>query len=206
MLSIAILTCEVEYMRVTRAEAARNRERIIDEAARLFRERGFDGIGVADLMKSAGLTHGGFYRNFESKEDLMVQACARAMEESLQNWDSLGEAGTEADLSAIASVYLSPKHRDRPGRGCSLAALGAEAARHGPVVRGVFTRGVRSTLETLSRLVPGRSKRLKRENAIAAFSSMVGALMLARVVDDEKLSNEILRSVKTSIGRIDSTQ
>ena len=134
-------------MRVSRAEAAQNRERIIEVAAKLFRERGFDGIGVADLMKSAGLTHGGFYGHFASKEDLMAQACARALEGSLATLQQAAERGGENALSAVASAYLSPAHRDRPGEGCVLAALGAEAARHGSPVRSAFTQGVRSAVE-----------------------------------------------------------
>jgi TetR/AcrR family transcriptional regulator, transcriptional repressor for nem operon len=195
---------EVEEMRVSRVEAAQNRERIIEVAARLFRERGFDGIGVADLMKSAGLTHGGFYGHFASKEDLMAQACARALEGSLDALQRVAEHGGENGLSAVASAYLSPAHRDRPGEGCVLAALGAEAVRHGSPVRSAFTRGVRSALDMLTRLVPGKSKRAKRERALATYASMIGALVLARAVDDPELSEEVLQSVLASIAHADS--
>src|SRR2546428_10500465 len=109
-------------MRVSRAEAEQNRERIIEVAGRLFRERGFDGIGVADLMKAAGLTHGGFYRHFASKEDLMAQACARALEGSLDAMRQVTAHDSGHALSAVASAYLSPEHRDGPGEGCALAA------------------------------------------------------------------------------------
>ena len=186
-------------MRVSRAEAAENRERIIEVASRLFRERGFDGIGVAELMKSAGLTHGGFYGNFASKEDLMAQACTRAMEGSLDTLQKAADRGGEDVLSDIASAYLSPAHRDRPGEGCALAALGAEAARHDSPVRGAFTQGVRSVVDMLTRLLPGKSKRTKRERALAIYASMVGALVLARAVDDAELSEEVLQSVLASI-------
>jgi len=191
-------------MRVSRVEAAQNRERIIEVAARLFRERGFDGIGVADLMKSAGLTHGGFYGHFASKEDLMGQACARALEGSLATLHRVAEHGGGNALSAIAAAYLSPAHRDRPGEGCVLAALGAEAARHSSPVRSAFTRGVRSALDMLTRLVPGKSKRAKRERALATYASMIGALVLARAVDDPELSEEVLQSVLASIAHSDS--
>ncbi|HEY6896412.1 MAG TPA: TetR/AcrR family transcriptional regulator [Rhodocyclaceae bacterium] len=191
-------------MRVSRAEAAQNRERIIEVAARLFRERGFDGIGVADLMKSAGLTHGGFYGHFASKEDLMAQACARALDGSLDALHQVATHGGGNALSAIASAYLSPAHRDRPGEGCVLAALGAEAARHGSPVRNAFTRGVRSALDMLTQLVPGKSKRAKRERALATYASMIGALVLARAVDDSELSEEVLQSVLASIAHTDS--
>ena len=191
-------------MKVSRAEAAQNRERIIEVAARLFRERGFGGIGVAELMKIAGLTHGGFYGHFASKEDLMAQACARALEGSLDAWHQVAERGGGNALSAVASAYLSPAHRDRPGEGCALAALGAEAARHGSPVRGAFTQGVRSLVDRLTRLLPGKSKRAKRERALAIFASMVGALVLARAVDDAELSEEVLQSVLASIAHTDA--
>ena len=191
-------------MKVSRAEAAQNRERIIEVAARLFRERGFDGIGVAELMNFAGLTHGGFYGHFASKEDLIAQPCARALEGSLDAMHLAAERGGGNPLSAVASAYLSPAHRDRPGEGCALAALGAEAVRHGSPVRGAFTQGVRSLADRLTRLLPGKSKRAKRERALAIFASMVGALVLARAVDDAELSEEVLQSVLASIAHTDS--
>jgi len=191
-------------MRVSRAEAAQNRERIIEVAAKLFRERGFDGIGLVDVMKAAGLTHGGFYGHFASKKDLMAKACARAQEGSLATLHQVAERGGKNRLSAVASAYLSPAHRDRPGEGCVLAALGAEAARHGSPVRRAFTRGVSSALDMLTPLVPGKSERAKRERALATYASMIGALVLARAVDDHELSEEVLQSVLASIAHTDS--
>lgn len=191
-------------MRVSRVAAAQNREKIIEVAAKLFRERGFDGIGVADLMKAAGLTHGGFYGHFESKEDLMAHACGRALDDSLAIFQKLSEQGGGHALSAIASTYLSPAHRDQPGKGCALAALGAESARHGSPVRVAFTQGVRSALDLLTKVVPGRSKQVKRERALATYASMIGALVLARAVDDPELSEEVLRSVLASVAQADS--
>ena len=192
-------------MKVSRAEAARNRERIIETAAKLFREHGFDGIGVAELMKSAGLTHGGFYGNFASKEDLMAQACARALEGSLDAMRELVERDGENALSAVASAYLTPAHRDQPGEGCAIAALGAEAARHGSPVRAAFTQGVRPVVDVLTRLAPGKSWHTKREKALVIYASMVGALVLARAIDDDALSEEVLQSVLASIAHTDSS-
>lgn len=191
-------------MRVSRAEAAQNRERIIEVAAKQFREHGFDGIGVAELMKFAGLTHGGFYGHFASKEDLMAQACERALEGSLDAMRQVAERDGGNALSVIASAYLSPSHRDQPGEGCVLAALGAEAARHGSPVRSAFTQGVRSAVDMLTRLLTGKSKRAKRERALVIYASMVGALVLARAVDDAELSDEVLQSVLASIAHTDS--
>ena len=186
-------------MKVSKAEAAQNRERIIEVAAKLFRERGFDGIGVADLMKSAGLTHGGFYGHFASKEDLMAQACARVLKDALDALHQFAERDGENALSAFASAYLTPVHRDRPGEGCTLAALGAEVPRHGSLVRAAFTQGVRALVDMLMRLVPGKSKCAKREQALTIYASMVGALVLARAVDDIEFSEEVLQSVLASI-------
>jgi TetR/AcrR family transcriptional repressor of nem operon len=186
-------------MRVTRAEADKNRERIIETASRLFRERGFDGIGVAELMKVVGLTHGGFYGHFSSKEDLMAQACEHALKGSLDALQQVAKRGSEHALSGIASRYLSSAHRDQPSDGCMLAALGAEAARHNSPVRGVFTQGVRAVVDALTQLLPGKSVRKKRERALASYASMVGAIVLARAVDDAELSEEVLKSVLASI-------
>lgn len=186
-------------MKVSRAEAAQNRERIIETAARLFRERGFDGIGVADLMKSAGMTHGGFYGHFASKEDLMAQACARALDGGLDAFTQIAKDDRKNALAVIASSYLSLEHRDQPGAGCVLAALGADAARHGGALRATFTQAVRSAVDLLTDLVAGRVRRVKRQRALTVYASMVGAVVLARAVDDEDLSGEILKSVLSSI-------
>jgi len=187
-------------MRVSREQAAENRERVLSAAAKLFRERGFDGIGVADLMKSAGLTHGGFYGQFESKEDLMAQAAQRAMQDSLAHWQRLAERAPQDPLAALLKFYLSPAHRDRPGEGCMLASLGAEAPRHGPALRHSFTTGCKALLEQLAGMLPGRSATARRERALATFASMVGALVLARAVDDDGLSRDILHAVSASAG------
>src|SRR5580700_5775442 len=158
-------------MKVSRIQEAENHERILDVATRLFRERGIDGIGVADLMKAAGLTHGGFYGHFKSKEDLVAQA----------------------------ATYLTPKHRDATGRGCPMAALGSEIARQGPPVRRAFTDELRPFLDYLSRIVQGSSNNLRRQKALATYAGLVGALIVSRAVDDPDLSNEILSAVATTM-------
>src|SRR5438552_14312118 len=136
-------------MKVSREQAARNRERIVETAARLFRERGFEGIGVADLMKEAGLTHGGFYGHFSSKEDLVAEASARALMRSLALFTSVAERGADP-LSAIASAYLTSRHRDNPGEGCLLAALGSDVSRPGPTVRRAVTGHMRYTVDPMA--------------------------------------------------------
>jgi TetR/AcrR family transcriptional regulator, transcriptional repressor for nem operon len=185
-------------MKVSREEAARNRERILETASQLFRERGFDGIGVADLMKSVGLTHGGFYGHFSSKEDLMAQACARAAGHSLEGWAKRAEASPDDPLLALARGYLTGRHRDDPGAGCLMAALGPEAARQGPAVRHAVTEGLRRAIDLLARLAPGRSEQKRRQTAIRTYASWIGAMTMARVVDDRTLSQEILDTVLAS--------
>jgi TetR/AcrR family transcriptional repressor of nem operon len=186
-------------MKVSREQAAQNRERILDTAAKLFRERGFDGIGVADIMKAAGLTHGGFYGHFSSKEELMAQACAHALAKSVDYWDTTVERASGDPLKAMTKAYLSAQHRDDPGQGCVLAALGPDTYRQGTAVRRTFSAGVRSLVELIANLLPAKSQAAKRKQALATFSSMVGAIVLARAVDDESLSDEILSAVAASI-------
>jgi TetR/AcrR family transcriptional repressor of nem operon len=185
-------------MRVSREEAAANRERIVDAAAQLFRERGFEGIGVADLMKEAGLTHGGFYGHFASKEDLIAEASARALTQSLALWGTLAKRAVGDPLSAIAEAYLTNKHRDDPGTGCLLAALGPEVSRQGPAVRRAVTDHVRSSFGLLANLVRGKSKAARRQKAISTYATLVGAMIMARAVDDRALSKEILDAALAS--------
>jgi TetR/AcrR family transcriptional repressor of nem operon len=179
-------------MRVSREQAAANRERIIEAAGELFRSKGFSGIGVADIMKQAELTHGGFYGHFASKDDLIAQASRRSMQRSAQNWRKvLAESGDQA-FAALLTRYLSPRHRDDPGHGCAFAALSGEAARCSKPVREAFAEGLEPLIDILSGLVGGRTKAARRRKAIAALSELIGALMLSRAVGNAGLSDEIL--------------
>jgi TetR/AcrR family transcriptional regulator, transcriptional repressor for nem operon len=189
-------------MRVSRERAAENRERIIDVAGRLFRERGLDGIGVANLMKAAGLTHGGFYGNFESKQDLALEACERVLARSAETWPAMAGKDPKVPLKGLLDWYLTARHRDRPGEGCIYAALASDVARqNSPALRRTFTAGLRPLIDTLVRIVPGRSNAARRQKALACLSAMVGALILARAVDDTKLSDEILAAARALSGK-----
>jgi TetR/AcrR family transcriptional repressor of nem operon len=181
-------------MKVSREEAGANRERIIEVASRLFREKGLDGIGVADLMKGAGLTHGGFYGHFKSKDDLAAHAAERALQRSNARWAELIEKSKGDSFAVVTKGYLSEEHRDKLGSGCAFAALGADAARQGRTFRQVFTDGLNAATGILAGVVSGRSKADRRKHALAAMSQMVGALVLSRAVDDRDLANEILRA------------
>lgn len=186
-------------MKVSREQAAESRQRVIEVASKLFREHGLDGIGVADLMKSAGFTHGGFYRHFGSKEELMAEACTRAVDASVSKLRERIDQTPENPLAAVMSSYLSSAHCEHPGEGCALAALGSEASRHGEAVRHAMTQGIREFIDLLTMIVPGRSKSARYEKALATYASMVGAVVLARNVDDPALAEQILQSVSTSI-------
>jgi TetR/AcrR family transcriptional repressor of nem operon len=192
-------------MKVSREQAAINRERVLDTAARLFRERGFNGVGVADLMKEAGLTHGAFYGQFASKEDLMAHACVRAYEELDERWRKAAARMPGKPLAGIVSSYLSTAHRDNPGAGCATAALAAEAARQGAPLRSAFTQGTQAQLDALATLVPGATKSTRRRRAALTLSAMVGALVLSRALDDDALSGEILRCVKAALSEDGAT-
>lgn len=186
-------------MKVTREQAEKNRARILEVAGRLFRQKGFDGIGVDDLMKSAGLTHGGFYANFKCKEDLMAQSCEHSHDERVESWSKVAARANGDPLTAVVAGYLSTNHRDDPANGCVLAALGADLARKSPSVRHGVTEGMRRFIGLLTRIVPGRSRVARRKRALATYASLVGAMVLARAVDDPALSREILRAVAASI-------
>jgi TetR/AcrR family transcriptional regulator, transcriptional repressor for nem operon len=186
-------------MKVTREQAAENRQRIVEIASKLFREHGLDGIGVADLMKGAGLTHGGFYGHFGSKEDLMAEALAHAIGTSVSNMREQIDAAPGDPLAVVTASYLSRAHCEQPGEGCALVALASEASRHGVGVRHALTESLREGIEFLTTIVPGRSKAARREKALATYASMVGAVLLARSVEDPALAEQILRSVSKSI-------
>lgn len=186
-------------MRVSREKADKNREHVIDVASRLFRERGFEGIGVADLMKEAGLTHGGFYGQFRSKEDLKVQASRRALSRNKDRWAKVLAETTSDKLATLARFYLSDSHRDRRGEGCALAALGGDAPRDSPELQAAFKDGIEGYLELLDGIVPASSGEERRSKSIAALSTMVGALVLSRAAGDEALSQKILSAAADEI-------
>ncbi len=182
-------------MRVSRAKAAEHRERIIDAAGALFRAKGFDGIGVADIMKAADLTHGGFYGHFSSKDDLVAQSSKRTMAPAAENWSKITAADPNDPFAALLKHYLSPRHRDDPGKGCAFAALGNDAARSGKVVRKAFAEGLEPLLDILAEAIPGKSKAVRRRKALTAMAALVGALTLSRAVEGNELSDEMLDAV-----------
>jgi TetR/AcrR family transcriptional regulator, transcriptional repressor for nem operon len=193
---------EGNHMKVSREQAVKHRARILDVATKRFCEHGFDGIGVADLMQQAGFTHGGFYGHFSSKEELMAQACTRAFAEKAALWQEERELDVDRPLASLATYYLTAAHRDDPGSGCPMAALAIDVSRQAPPVRRAFTEGLRQLVELLTAKLPGRSQAAKRRSALAAWATLVGALILARAVDDPDLSDEMLHAVSASLSAL----
>jgi TetR/AcrR family transcriptional repressor of nem operon len=181
-----------ETMRVNRIQAEENRQAVIDAASRLFRERGFDGVGLAELMAAAGLTHGAFYKQFKSKDDLIAQACDRALETGINGWRRAAAEAGESAYAALVRRYLTPGHRGRVGTGCVIASLGADASRHGPDLPRHFEAGVKTFVEILGSALRQADPAATPDDALAAFATMVGALVLARAVDDEAYARRIL--------------
>jgi len=182
-------------MRVSRETAAKNREKVVKTSGRLFRRHGYDGIGIAGLMKAAGLTHGGFYKQFKDKDALAVESTEKALEENRKYWREVVDAAPDDRLGAIADWYLSGKHLERQSHGCAFASLAAEAPRHGPELQRVFGDGFNQSVALLTDLESGP----ERAEAIRKIACMVGTLILARAVGDKDLSAEILSAGRGEI-------
>jgi TetR/AcrR family transcriptional repressor of nem operon len=183
-------------MKVTKAQAQANRAHIVETASTLFRERGYDGVGVADLMAAAGFTHGGFYKHFGSKADLMAEAAACGLTSS-------AAAVADLDVQAFVSEYLSRAHRDGPGQGCTLAALCTDAARQTDAVKAAFAAGIEARLATRV-TQEGQAQRdpddAARARRIALMAQAVGALVLSRSCPDESpLADEILDACRADL-------
>jgi TetR/AcrR family transcriptional repressor of nem operon len=178
-------------MRVSKEKSAENRERILTEAARLFREHGLSGIGVDALTEAAGLTHGSLYSQFGSKERLAAEALGHALITSSARMDDA------ATLGDYITRYLSPDHRERRGDGCVMAALVGEIPRQGAAIRHIFSDAVRAITKRIVRLMPGWRK--SEDEALVIVATMVGALTLARAVDDPELSDRILAAARARL-------
>jgi TetR/AcrR family transcriptional repressor of nem operon len=187
-------------MRYSREHKQQTHDRIVKKASVRLREKGAHGIGVADLMKEAGLTHGGFYAHFDSREALVIEAFGYAMDRSMEHWRKLtGEAAPEKRLALIAESYLSPLHRDNPGHGCSIPSLGAEIARESPKARKAFAAKLDEMIEALADNVPNLPRKAARKQAIATLATMAGTMLLARIAGSGELSEEILKVGRDSV-------
>lgn len=175
-------------MRYPAKETASKHDRIVKEASRLFRERGFGNVTVAEVMKAAGLTHGAFYAHFGSKQQLQEAAVAYGQRLSASRARSHG--ATKKGRQKYAARYLSQSHRDHPGEGCTMAVLAQEVARSTPEVKAAFERGLEEILSTQDG---------DRKEAIFQTAALLGAVALARAVQDPRLSDEILQSVRQKL-------
>jgi len=186
-------------MRVSREKVAENRARILDVAGRLFREKGFEGVGVADIMKAAGLTHGGFYGHFGSKDQLAFEASQALVDKAAEHWTSVVQEAPADPLDALLDDYLCRRNVDAPGKSCIFAALTQDVSRHGPEMQSAFTGGLQALAGILEAIVPGETPQERRRHALASLSAMMGAVILARATDDAALADEFLSAVRETL-------
>ncbi|MDH6265824.1 TetR/AcrR family transcriptional repressor of nem operon [Rhizobium sp. SG_E_25_P2] len=187
---MSTIVMENFQMKVSREQMAENRRRILDAASRLFRDKGFDAVSVAEVMKAAGLTHGGFYGHFSSKDDLVAQTLAHALAA-----DSVGEG----DYRAFVGSYLSRRHRDNAAGGCPTAGLAASIRHQTPAAHTAMADGLRAQIARIDKALPNKGSSDARRAAIGSWAAMVGAVILARSVDDQALSDEILEETRAWI-------
>jgi TetR/AcrR family transcriptional repressor of nem operon len=190
----------------SRAEKAKTHKRIVAIASRRFREKGLAGFGIAELMKEAGLTVGGFYKHFDSREDLVAEAVSSAFGNWKRKVDATASGGPAVTYEKLIGDYLNEAHRDNPGAGCAYSALAPEIARSDKKTRAVTSEQVRNDIQLIASLLPDKDKRMARSKAIVTFSTLVGAMSLARAVSDEALSREILTVVGEYLTRFGSKQ
>ncbi len=181
-------------MKTSRAQVEQNREKLLQTASEGFRKHGFDGIKVSDIMRGAGLTHGGFYNYFASKDDLAVQACDRQLKAQSEKLRALS-GDRQARLDTYFERYLSPKNRDAPENACLFPSLASDVAHQPEAVRATFTAGLEDYIEAMKGIEDGPG----REDALAILSTLVGAMVLARAVNDGALSDGILEAAKTAL-------
>jgi TetR/AcrR family transcriptional regulator, transcriptional repressor for nem operon len=187
-------------MRYSREHKLETHERIVKRASVRLREKGAHGIGVADLMKDAGLTHGGFYAHFDSREALVIEAFAHAMDRSTERWRKLGETTPpEQRLTAIVDSYLTPVHRDDPGHGCAVPTLAAEIARESPKTRRAFAGKLEQMIDMMADQIPNVPRKVARKQATAAIATMMGTMVMARVAGTGEFSDEVLAAGREAV-------
>ena len=187
-------------MRYSKEHKQETHTRIVRKAAVLLREKGAHGIGVADLMKEAGLTHGGFYAHFDSREALVIEAFAYAMDRSIAHWRStVAQLPAERRLSNIVESYLTTTHRDDPGRGCAVPTLGAEIARENPKTRKAFAAKLEQMSEMIAEQLPDLPPKAARKQAAATLATMMGTLVLSRIAGNGEFSDEILAAGREAV-------
>ena len=191
-------------MRYSKEHKQETHARIVRKASVRLREKGAHGIGVADLMKEAGLTHGGFYAHFDSREALLIEAFAYAMDRSMEYWrKTAAETSPEKRLATIVDSYLTSIHRDDPGRGCAVPTLGAEIARESPKARKAFAAKLEQMIEMLAETMIDLPPKAAHRQAAAALATMMGTLVLSRIAGNSEFSDEILAAGREAVlGRV----
>jgi TetR/AcrR family transcriptional repressor of nem operon len=187
-------------MRYSREHKLETHARIVRKASVRLREKGAHGVGVADLMKEAGLTHGGFYAHFDSRDDLVIEAFTHAMDRSTERWRKLAEqTPRDKRFAMIVNSYLTALHRDDPGRGCAIPTLGAEIARESSRTRRVFAGRLDQMIDMLADQIPDLPRKAARKRAMAAIATMIGTLVMARVAGSGEFSDEILGAGREAV-------
>ena len=187
-------------MRYSKEHKLETHARIVKKASVRLREKGAHGIGVADLMKEAGLTHGGFYAHFDSREALVIEAFAYAMDRSNERWRKVAEqTPPEKRLTTIVETYLTPLHRDDPGHGCAVPTLGAEIARESPKTRRAFAAKLEQMIDMMADQIFDVPRKAARKQAMAALATMMGTLVLSRIAGTGEFSDEILASGREAV-------
>jgi len=184
-------------MRYSREHKQETHARIVRKASIRLREKGAHGIGVADLMKEAGLTHGGFYAHFDSRDALVIEAFGYAMDRSLEHWrKQVDEIAPEKRLAMIIDVYLTPTHRDDPGHGCAITSLGAEIARESPKTRRAFAAKMEQLIDLIADQIQDTPRKTARKQAMSLLATMMGTLVLSRIAGSGEFSDEVLQAGK----------
>jgi TetR/AcrR family transcriptional regulator, transcriptional repressor for nem operon len=187
-------------MRYSKEHKQETHDRIVKKASVRLREKGAHGIGVADLMKEAGLTHGGFYAHFDSRDALVIEAFNYAMERSTERWRKLAEGiAPDKRFASIVEAYLTPLHRDDPGHGCAITSLGAEIARESPRTRKAFAAKIEDMIDMMSDHLPDVPRKTARKQAIAALATMMGTLVLSRIAGSGEFSDEVLAAGRETV-------
>jgi len=180
-------------MRYSKDHKAETHERIVRHASAQLREKGTRGVGVADLMKEAGLTHGGFYAHFDSREDLVIEAIAHAMDQTTERWGKQFQDKAVADrLAMLVDSYLTTSHRDHPEKGCAIPALAGDIARESPKTRRVFLGKLEHMIALFAGQASDPSSAEARQKAIGTIATLMGSVVLARVAGNGAFSQEVL--------------
>jgi TetR/AcrR family transcriptional regulator, transcriptional repressor for nem operon len=187
-------------MRYSKEHKQETHARIVRKASIRLREKGAHGIGVADLMKDAGLTHGGFYAHFDSREALVIEAFNYAMDRGTANWRKVvADMPPEKRLAAIIDGYLTSMHRDDPGHGCAIPTLGAEIARESPKTRKAFALKLEQMLDMIADQIPDVPRKAARKQAMATLATMMGTIVMSRIAGNGELSDEVLAAGREAV-------